>query len=314
MPRKLILISTLILTLLIGAPPVQAITIDGKEYWTLEETPEEELVKNYFMITALNPNNSTVRVLFNDEAGARWRPWADGKDILKELHLFWWENGPKHDYFVTTDPGFHRVYDYVTEPDENWFSANEEVEISIPKETFEILKTTPLYFFVISDMSSSVGPRDFGNCLSDIENKENYECSVAIGKTGGIIYYPTEVKQALAPEITPDFKSLAIPTSVATSTPETNEPKPVATEKISTNTMRVPEKTTEVANTVSDTTLDINATTSNNVADTIEVPLAAGPEEHQFPWWFIVFIFSGITLVLWWFIPISKRRKDEEEQ
>ncbi|MBR3270141.1 hypothetical protein IKG07_02755 [Candidatus Saccharibacteria bacterium] len=309
MPRKLISISTLILlALLAGAPPAQALTIDGKEYWTLEETPKEELIEYYFLVTALNPSNSTARVLFNDESATQWMPWVEEKDVFKDLHLFWWENGPtKYDYFDPTDPEFHRIFDRVAKPGENWLSANKEVEISIPRETFEILKTKPLYYYAISEMSTVVGQRDFRSCLSDIEGKEGYECSIIVGKTGGIEYYPTEIKQAPVPEATSEFTPVATSIPAASPTPEIKELKPVITEKISTSVMRVPTSTTEVAqNSVPET--PVNETPK----ETVEIPLAAGKKEkHEFPWWLVIFIFSGIFLILWWFIPI-RRKKDEK--
>ena len=47
--------------------------------------------------------------------------------------------------------------------------------------------------------------------------------------------------------------------------------------------------------------------------DSVEVPLAAGPAESknipEFPWWIVAFAFSGIFLILWWFIPARKRRE-----
>ena len=55
-------------------------------------------------------------------------------------------------------------------------------------------------------------------------------------------------------------------------------------------------------------------TSATSPQESIEVPLAAGKEKaHEFPWWFIVFIFSGIALILWWFIPLPKRRKKSEK-
>jgi len=42
--------------------------------------------------------------------------------------------------------------------------------------------------------------------------------------------------------------------------------------------------------------------------DQVEVPLARN-DEHNFPWWIVVFAFTGIALVLWWFIP-SKRKTE----
>jgi hypothetical protein len=66
------------------------------------------------------------------------------------------------------------------------------------------------------------------------------------------------------------------------------------TEEISTSNIKVPEKLPEAP------------------PDAVEVPLAAGKkEEHPFPWWLVVFTFSGIFLILWWFVPI-RRRKDQE--
>lgn len=47
-----------------------------------------------------------------------------------------------------------------------------------------------------------------------------------------------------------------------------------------------------------------------DASDYVEVPLAAtNTEEKQFPWWIIVFAFSGIALMLWWFIPLKKRSR-----
>ena len=337
MPKKFTIISTLIFifTLMVGVGPAQALTIDGEEYWTLEETPEELLSEEFFMITALNPNNSTIRVLFNDEAATRWRPWADEKDVLRELHLFWWENGPKNSYFDPTDPEFHRIYDYVAESEDNQLPANEEVEISLPSETFEILKTNPLYYFAISDLSSVVGPRDLKTCLSDATDRENYECTIMFSETGNTIYYPTAVKQLPIPETMPDSlpSTDSVPTVV--STPETNESEAITTGNISTSIIRVPEKTTAIVPIISnaspknttkaasDTITDAGNTSPDGAIETakntaeipenyVALPMAGRVENreekaNEFPWWLIVFVFSGIALILWWFIPARKK-------
>lgn len=45
--------------------------------------------------------------------------------------------------------------------------------------------------------------------------------------------------------------------------------------------------------------------------ETMELPLAGNSEKketkNEFPWWIIAFTFSGIALILWWFIPIRKK-------
>lgn len=51
--------------------------------------------------------------------------------------------------------------------------------------------------------------------------------------------------------------------------------------------------------------------TSNVPEETMELPLAGNSEKketkNEFPWWIIAFTFSGIALILWWFIPIRKK-------
>ena len=42
----------------------------------------------------------------------------------------------------------------------------------------------------------------------------------------------------------------------------------------------------------------------------IELPLVGEPEikeSKEFPWWIIVFAFSGIALIIWWFLPSRKK-------
>ena len=47
----------------------------------------------------------------------------------------------------------------------------------------------------------------------------------------------------------------------------------------------------------------------NSSENHIEVPVLGDKEEHIFPWWIIIFIFSGIALILWWFVPIRKNQE-----
>ena len=56
-----------------------------------------------------------------------------------------------------------------------------------------------------------------------------------------------------------------------------------------------------------------NTSTNSHLENYTEAPLTASAnnssEEPQFPWWIIVFIFSGIALTLWWFVPAKKFEK-----
>lgn len=55
---------------------------------------------------------------------------------------------------------------------------------------------------------------------------------------------------------------------------------------------------------------DISKNTSD---DTILLPMTADAkkEKNEFPWWIIVIVFTGIALVLWWFVPSRKNRGND---
>ena len=52
---------------------------------------------------------------------------------------------------------------------------------------------------------------------------------------------------------------------------------------------------------------DVTEKTEKSTENYVELPTSGENEEYNFPWWIIVFVFTGIALTLWWFVP-SKRR------
>ncbi len=52
---------------------------------------------------------------------------------------------------------------------------------------------------------------------------------------------------------------------------------------------------------------DVTEKTEKSTENYVELPTSGEKEEYNFPWWIIVFVFTGIALTLWWFVP-SKRR------
>ena len=86
---------------------------------------------------------------------------------------------------------------------------------------------------------------------------------------------------------------------------------------IGTSTIRLLESSQEYIETVQNAPENTQETIDSNIAKTndyVEVPLAANnsQDEHVFPWWIIVFGLSGIFLFLWWFIPVRRKKDDEE--
>lgn len=387
----LMMLASSIVAPLINMPSAQAekLIIDDTEYWTMDEVmaESEEYEKNrticdgnrecedyletayilaggkysaaasfsdyYFMITAINPSKSTISVRFNDTAATRWfhNDEAAQKDILKNLYLFWWEDGvPEYGLrvFINPSPSRHEIFTYLANPGEEWLPANQEYEIVLKDFDFNILKTTSIYFAVQSELSDALSGRHFEDCLTSIDGEVNYECRAAFDYMGNIIYQPYEIKTpeepknestsetqlepeaTNEPEITTDtstenLQNEPTPEAISTSTigvPATtsNTSKTLIsrTDRISTSTIRVPESTinTVAENTTGDTTKTPTESskttgTSQDISDSMEVPLAAGntEKEHTFPWWIILFTFSGIFLMLWWLIPVKKFEK-----
>ena len=100
--------------------------------------------------------------------------------------------------------------------------------------------------------------------------------------------------------------------------------------EVSTSTSRAPKASQSTAKSASKTSSseenqELANTTDTIVAnsenDTLELPLSGSitaqtstKEEHIFPWWIIAFVFSGIILTIWWFIPAKKYKKGVDKK
>ena len=260
---------------------------------------------NYFMISGINPKDSTIRVIFHDEASRRMMMDA-GKDVLKNLYIYWWSGAPERWIYAFTnpedEPSRQDIFVHLGESEEKWLEPNQEVELKVPDFDFSVLKTSRIFFFAESKNGRAESDRDLTECMSTIENLAGYECQAMFDEFGTIVYRPAKIKEKTEKIST---SNIEVPTTTEVSAdPIANN----STEQISTSIMRVPENVS-----VADTTPETLETPANTTPDnTIEVPLVASKEkDHPFPWWLVVFIFSGIFLILWWFVPI-RRKKDEK--
>lgn len=343
----------------LAAPPASAeeLNIDGTKYWTLDIVAEkaqkytedlkmceknrecEEYLEtayilaeneysagqafsdNYFLITAINPAESTIRVVFHDEANRRMMMPGDGeKDVMQNLFLYWWDGDQSRWIYAFDGPEYEinrqDIFVHLAAPGEEWLEPNKEVELKVPDFDFSILKTSRIFFYARSKKGNASGDRDVTACMNAIENLDGYECQAVFDWLGNISYQPLKAKISTS--------SIEVPAGPAIDSGLSEGVKA----EISTNVMRVPEIRTEVVAISSDTTsedafantpeiasensLEATSGTTISTSDTVEVPLAAGKkEEHQFPWWLVVFTFSGIFLILWWFVPIRRRKEQE---
>lgn len=351
-----ILIALFMSTLAI-APPTHAekLNINGADYWTLDEVMRtgakytedlkmcdgnrecesyldtayilaeneysagQAFMNNYFIITAINPTDSTIRVVFHDEAN-RWMmmPEDDGeKDIMKNLYIYWWDGEPQHWIHAFEGPEWsvnrQDIFVHLAEPGEEWLTPNQEIELKAPDFDFSHLKTSRIFFNVRSTKSNAEGDRDITECMNAISGLSNYECQAVFDLLGDIVYQPTEVISTSTMRV-PE-PSTEVISATSAETPTIIDATTASYTTVSSTGITVASTDTTIASTDTAATSPESATkiTLDTTPDnTPEVPLVAGKkEDHEFPWWLVVFIFSGIFLILWWFVPI-RRKKDEK--
>lgn len=294
-----------------------------------------------FTVTAVNPSRGTVKVIFHDETDMRMPGMPSTKDVVKNLYLYWWDDQTplaKINYLKMARPNEHEIYTYEAKDGEAWLPANEEVELKVIDSALPNLKTNLLISFFESENSAGHAMRSWGDCLTSIWELEGYECRAVFDKNAVTAYQPFAIEEPIEPSTPDENTEIDNPTEnnssenstePTVSTPTTDSANSTVTSVTSTTVIRVPtyiyrtlettENSKNTENSTSNTENTIAAVsaqeTGENTQNTddnyIEVPLAANKtEEKQFPWWIIVFILSGIALILWWLIPARKRREN----
>ena len=300
----------------------------------------EQLKSTYgFYITTIDPERELITVYYNDEDYMEWQITDNKVHInLKDLYMAWVENGyadPRWEYVGFNDgvmdrfgpsyvadanqgfsrEGTHLVFSHTPmdgDPRDSWLKNGEEITLNVSGSNLK------------NNISNQIHYAAFPYGAPELVDVVDYSQFSSEYKPG-MIYQLMYDKYSTYPYWVPQGEAM----------PETpSEEKPDDTssdyiqENTSTNDMGVPEIKTEVVAISSDTTsedafvntpeiasensLEATSGTTISTSDTVEVPLAAGKkEEHQFPWWLVVFAFSGIFLILWWFVPIRRRKGQE---
>lgn len=157
----------------------------------------ENFNTNSFILTAINPQAGTLRVVFHDE-DAMMRFWF-GEEMhypLTEAYIVWLEPDterfPYVDYVKSgrAHDGMHVVYaaDLNTEAP-GWFPPNQEVEISAPNAQLELNTTGSLAYSMINEPMGGSGSMNYSSCLSSPYYQPGMECRLVFSKTNGLSSY-----------------------------------------------------------------------------------------------------------------------------
>lgn len=292
----------------------------------MEDTVENNILTMFedyrVIISRINPSKGTVHVLYHDYDPALRRLGDVRKEPFYQFYLVWLDSyipDPRFSYnwawyppFVdqirrgTLSEGTHLLLSKDSAIDgEDWIIPNQEMEFTTYNNELTADYTGILHFAGVIDWWQPYEAFEYGECLESPDYQPGMECRYVFYEDYTTGYVPFKIKEKTT-EDTPAVIEPVAPEATTTTT-----------EGISTSTIRVPEIISEVSqNKASETPVNEVANTTEvkeDLKDSIEVPLAAGREDdHQFPWWLVVFIFSGIFLILWWFVPIE-HEKDEEE-
>ena len=239
------------------------------------------LIRNQFVITAINPKAETIKVLFFDQnAYHKIRGRATDDTPLISFYVAWFDdwqgqifNFNRAQFTSGAIEGLHTVYDSIADNlDVANFPTWQEVEISVPGSDLASNTSGRIDFAAFGGNGyNSQGFSDYLGCLKDPNYQEGDECKIVTALGKGISYAPFHVESTPEPGPT-------TPTTEESSKNESNEPA-----EIKTPTLKAPETGAQT------------------------YPDAAYNREVHLPWWVAGLIIAGISLLIWLFVP--NRRK-----
>ena len=302
------------------------------------------ILEGQIWVTAINPTDETIRVVFYDEDMMLKRMGIEEHLELEHLYFGWFEewNGQiysyDHDSFTNgTTPGSHPLYDSTVE-DLSLITPWEEVELSVAGGNLIDNPTGKIDYaaFAKDNKFNAQGHFDYSSCLSAPDYQEGAECTMYVSGDQGFSYFPPRESIVIVDEpVDVEPEPAAEPEPVTEPEP-TTEPEPVTEPEPATEPEPgiEPEAPTDADQPApADDPADIDsstpagnddattdASTDNITANTPEStagpssPAALAPETGtlttegesaiEFPWWLGTIVALNVVTLTWLFLPI----------
>lgn len=356
MVKKLSLIPTLaILAGSIGLQATPAFARESSEIWTVpqlmtiqeevaaetaelcagDSSCEDELYFNHLeaggkyaaldgfsnmiiLITAINPSNSTIRVIFHDEDPMmRWLPEEERHSTLDELYVSKFSNRPgideAHDIMrsgYSSDTHHPLFAGTAATNGAGWFTPNIEVELPIANATSILEAPHIIHFAMEADYTNVIGAHDYSNCLTSPAYEEGMECRVVFDENGWFYFLPfwpgaelpatmTATEDLMPEDTAPEETPVEDPTPLDDTLVEGGLGA-VEPEEGTTSTTEV---TPEIASIGTAPTSDILPTTP----DTGKPTYGFHAKKTDLPLWIAGLIIANFVLLIWWFTPIRRK-------
>ena len=273
----------------------------------VDEKPEYRALDSYrnmvLMVTSINVETSTVKLLFHDSIPmtSRMMKMFGGDEplgVVDEVFLAWFEREParfNYDFFLTDDHDIetHRLfYGSTATNGEGWLPPNEEIEFKIDNAEYMLKAPHWIYYLMEGENTGVVGLHEYDRCFASPDYHEGMECRMVFTANTGYNFIPVATEAKSNPDL--DREGFG--------GTESNE------------LVIVPDNTTVENQTKEDEAQGNGAqeALSQFVAATPNTAIPPSPAKddniNESPWAIIITISSLGLIVLWWFFfPIRKR-------
>ena len=252
-----------------------------------------------FVITAINPSEESIRVVFHDEdAIERQMFGTENHYPVVESYIVWLD--PEYDQSISylrhlrnqeSAPGMHVIFDsHDTGLESNWWPADEEITITAKDQDIsQNTSGSPLHFWVANYPSSVLGQANYtAQCLNSEAYQSGMECQIVYNAQGQFRYLPVETKR----EIVTSIPATTEPT--LESGPAQNPESKSASSPHSENSPQTEPSFGPGSQNIKTT----NVTTPNTGEATMDQN-----DSVEFPWWLGAIFASGIAVLIWLFWP-----------
>lgn len=339
--KNLLLISTLILSAALPQSAHASMMIGGKEYWSVKEMEVasqefDEAVENEcqgdfmckdeaymmrydrggiyraidrfeaspFIITAVNPSQGTLRIIYYDEDKMMAHMGIPNKADITELFVARLDKGQSGSNIDrlrrTGSPYMHvAINQNESKNGSGWLQPNTEHTFVMEDPTFSDTISNSFWYYIDSENGSWLDPYDFNSCINSSDYHDGMECRIMYNSDGNAFYIPFDVENSSD--------------AGQNTTPDNND-----------------DPTTDVADTSGDTPDEgygmSTDGTQNGISNTPTVaPVIIAPDTgrqtreeataSEMPWWLSTLLVSGTLLLFWWFLPnkYTKNRKKSKK-
>lgn len=271
------------------------------------------------LVTAINPVNSTIRVVFHDEDPVmRWLPEEDRRATLDELYVSKFSNHPTideaHDTMRSGDStdAHHPLFSGTTATNgAGWLTPNIEVELPITNAASLYDEPYLLHFAMEADTSNAIGAHDYSDCMTSPTYEEGMECRMVFDENGWFYFLPfwpgadlpatiTDIEEG--PTSTNDALEPTLDT-ITTEDPPTENTS--AEEGYSTASSEETSFTETPLGTTSNIDTPTTIATTPDTGDFTRLGFHA--KKTDLPWWIAGLIIANLALLIWWLLPIRQK-------